>query len=331
MASDRPVQSVSVSQASFKSAFFLFWVLVFLSAFLFARADEGSGKSLFLDSDQDGLTNDEEALYGTDPAKRDTDGDGYSDGVEVESGYDPKKPAPGDRIAPVIATTPAASEAPTSERNLTLEASEQIASIVKGTKAGDSVSLEEVNAAVQEILAEESSEVTLPEIDREKIKIKKAPDEDLSDDERKEQEKEDIIEYLTVMGYLFANYAPDTFQTEDELGKLILSISSQSTVALTSGNRAYLDALAERGKKLTDEALAIEVPETMIETHVQALRMAAYAQVLKDEVQPEANDPLSQIAALSRVQGFLGVVADFSQEVHAKMEEYGIAEIPIEF
>jgi len=52
-----------------------------------------------IDSDCDGLTNAEEKLYGTDPNNPDTDGDGYSDGVEVKSGYDPLKPAPGDKIA----------------------------------------------------------------------------------------------------------------------------------------------------------------------------------------------------------------------------------------
>lgn len=65
------------------------------------------------DSDSDGLTNDEEAMYGTDPTKidtdgddltdrdevkvfktdpnnPDTDGDSYKDGEEVRNGYDPK-------------------------------------------------------------------------------------------------------------------------------------------------------------------------------------------------------------------------------------------------
>ncbi len=42
-----------------------------------------------LDSDQDGLTNSEEALLGTDPNKADTNGNGYPDRTEVINGYDP--------------------------------------------------------------------------------------------------------------------------------------------------------------------------------------------------------------------------------------------------
>ena len=35
------------------------------------------------------LSDDDELKYGTDPKKRDTDGDGYSDGEEVANGHDP--------------------------------------------------------------------------------------------------------------------------------------------------------------------------------------------------------------------------------------------------
>lgn len=42
------------------------------------------------DTDKDGLMDDEETYYGTNPKKADTDGDGYPDGEEVKKGYDPK-------------------------------------------------------------------------------------------------------------------------------------------------------------------------------------------------------------------------------------------------
>lgn len=41
------------------------------------------------DTDGDGLTNSEEELLGTDPELADTDGDGFDDGVEVESYTNP--------------------------------------------------------------------------------------------------------------------------------------------------------------------------------------------------------------------------------------------------
>jgi len=43
------------------------------------------------DSDSDGLTDREEVkVYGTDPLNADTDGDSYQDGQEVKNGYNPK-------------------------------------------------------------------------------------------------------------------------------------------------------------------------------------------------------------------------------------------------
>lgn len=45
------------------------------------------------DTDGDGLTDREEVrVFSTDPLNPDTDGDGFSDGTEVRSGYDPKGP-----------------------------------------------------------------------------------------------------------------------------------------------------------------------------------------------------------------------------------------------
>ena len=57
-----------------------------------------------LDSDNDGLSNEEEKELGTDPNNPDTDGDGYLDGEEVTHGYNPKdlgkfEPSFGNAIA----------------------------------------------------------------------------------------------------------------------------------------------------------------------------------------------------------------------------------------
>ena len=48
-----------------------------------------------VDTDGDGLTDEQEALLGTDPDSPDTDGDGVSDGQEVADGTDPLVPEPG--------------------------------------------------------------------------------------------------------------------------------------------------------------------------------------------------------------------------------------------
>jgi hypothetical protein len=51
-----------------------------------------------MDSDSDGLTDSEEWLRGTDPARNDTDGDGLSDSDEIGYGTDPLTPETVDGI-----------------------------------------------------------------------------------------------------------------------------------------------------------------------------------------------------------------------------------------
>lgn len=51
---------------------------------------EGMGSAVNgTDEDQDGLTDAEEALLGTNPKLKDSDGDGFEDGSETANGYDP--------------------------------------------------------------------------------------------------------------------------------------------------------------------------------------------------------------------------------------------------
>ena len=45
-----------------------------------------------VDLDEDNLINLDEYYFGTDPTKKDTDGDGYNDGLEIEKDSDPLDP-----------------------------------------------------------------------------------------------------------------------------------------------------------------------------------------------------------------------------------------------
>ncbi len=59
----------------------------------------------FADTDDDRLLDELEALYGTDAQKPDTDGDKYSDGTEVENGYEPLNPANNKRMVDLALVT----------------------------------------------------------------------------------------------------------------------------------------------------------------------------------------------------------------------------------
>ncbi len=57
-----------------------------------ASSDDQNQGDQLSDADKDGLPDIYEEIYGTNPNKADTDGDGYSDGAEVEGGYNPIGP-----------------------------------------------------------------------------------------------------------------------------------------------------------------------------------------------------------------------------------------------
>ncbi len=76
------------------------------------------------DSDHDGLDNQQEVIWGSDLFNADTDGDGFKDGEEVNSGHNPLIPGPNDLI---------------NEDNLTLQFSElTVAGLAEGSLQPDS-------------------------------------------------------------------------------------------------------------------------------------------------------------------------------------------------
>lgn len=306
----------------------MFFILLFFSVgFFVAASDEStSDKNIFEDADQDGLSNDEEKLYGTDSYKKDTDGDGYGDGVEVESGFDPLKKAPGDRVdlGEKADEQSVLSDGGVGGDNLTEKVTQEIAGVLEKAEGNEgSVSMDQVDAAVQNALGGSSQEVVLPEIDLKEIKVKKTP-------KGEEEVKKDILEYTTVIAYLVATSSPQEFRSTSEAGHVMDSVVGQAFTALSSGNIAYLDELASQGEVMLKEAKSIEVPEVMVETHVKALQLATYATQLKSEVAPNRNDPLGQIAVFSKVQGLIGASQSFSEDILKKFEEYGIEEIPLD-
>lgn len=324
--------SRSISERSARATLFVFFsLLVFGTAFFVFADDDSNGKNIFQDSDQDGLSNDEEKLYGTDPNNRDSDGDGYSDGVEIESGYDPLKMAPGDKVVQAApAEAPIAATSAAQRKNLTEQVSQELATTIKTSSEGSGpLTAEEMNASMQKIVESSTQEVVLPEIDIKEIKIKAAPSKKLSEKKRKEQEREDILEYLTVMSYLMVNNSPKNFRTQDEFSNVLSSLSTESFMSLSLGNMSPINDIAAKGENILKETKDIEVPRAMLDTHVKALKIAKYAVQLKPELAPNPDDPLGQIAALSKLQGLIGVMTSFSQEISDQMAQYSIEQIPV--
>lgn len=309
------------------------FVLLFIVSFSWATlADESTSEHNFiLDTDQDGLTNEEEKAFGTDPENPDTDGDGYSDGVEIESGYDPKRPAPGDRLIPDAVSVGEGGQV--AGDNVTLQASAALAEIVQdvttNTENPGEISMTDVDAALEKALAP-PEEIVLPEIDIDSIKVKKVSSK-LKGDEKKEAERKDVIEYLTLMGYIMMNNSPIAVKEESEVTSVIRLMSEQSFGAILSGDSDYLDTLERQGNKFLDEIKDVEVPENMLDLHVKAIKLGQYASGLKSKMGNSGDDdPLRQMEGFGELQALFGEVQSFMFELEGKVGEYGINDISVE-
>jgi len=144
----------------------------------FAMAENKNLNPIFLDSDQDGLTDQEEKSLGTDPQKADTDSDGYSDGAEIKSGYNPLKSAPGDMLFPKTASAvqakvgSAESKAAPAAGSETKKEDSSLSSLLKesgGESTNQTASLLNSNTLSSDVVNDLSSDPENPNLTNEMI------------------------------------------------------------------------------------------------------------------------------------------------------------------
>lgn len=314
---------------------FIFSALLVLSIGFFVSADSDFGKrqSIFSDADQDGLSDDEERVFGTDPFNKDTDGDGYGDGVEVESGYDPLKPAPGDKlVASDDGLGKGGYDDSADTENLTTDASNEVVDLLSNVSKDDpSVSMDDLNASIEKLLKQSSVDVVIPNVDINTIKTKSVKCKSSESTEKCDAKKrEATVEYLTVLSYLFANNSPIPLKTSADLESISNSFLNDATLALSTGNLSLLQDMSTRADTFLAAIKDVEVPSNMLEVHVKALKMGLFAQNLGKEFEKKSDDPIAQIALLSQMQGMMTVASDLLNEVTDQLGKLGIESIPVD-
>jgi len=308
--------------------------------------DAKSANALFEDFDQDGLSNEEEAVLGTDPYKEDSDGDGYGDYTEVNGGYDPLKPAPGDKIITQEGentTTPEKSvsldenqevtyEGANTE-NLTQKAAAQLAGLAnEATSGGGEITLDSIETLVSGSLESAKEPIELPEVLDEEILILDRDYDGIDDEERERREREDAIEYLSAVSYIIASSVPQriSFDSQENLpsvaeGEIVRLISNFS-----QGNLGYVREWAKRGEEVLEDMYEVEVPEELLDLHKRGIQIARYAIELEQNMDVQSDDPIGSIATLSQAQGFLILIANYQEDVFSELEALGIEELPID-
>lgn len=278
----------------------------------YVKADSGNSvcdKSI--DADCDGLTDSEETVYGTDAEKADTDGDGYSDGVEVKSGYDPKKPAPGDKLGTMGGATDAGEKVQTS---ITDTFSSDFQAFVN-SKSDGAITTSDVNSFVDSQLSDKLGDsVTfegLPEMDESQILILNQDYPGLSEEKKKEKMREDAGAYLTKVAYVLISNAPEAIETSDDAEKMKQEFADNlKMMSDPNYDGQYFYDLAKKVELSIDQLQQIEVPQSMVELHVKFLRLAKGLLVLRD-TPSTTGDPMARIATVSKAATFFNLYSDF--------------------
>lgn len=270
-----------------------------------------------IDTDCDGLTDTEEKLYETDANNADSDGDGYSDGVEVKSGYDPTKPAPGDKITNSIsssATSPNSSSLQDANYSLTDDFTQEFQTFI-ASKGTTPISNTDVSDFVTEKIADKTgSQITidsLPEVDASSVRILNQTYPLMSSDERKKQITEDSSRYFTTLIYLIISNSPRMIATREDLAAFNTDfIEHVSTLASTNPDNFYFSDLGDRLDSLLNQLSDIEVPETIAPMHIKMIRITKGFLSLRG-IPNTDNDPISKMALLSKIQTLSQISTDF--------------------
>jgi hypothetical protein len=266
-----------------------------------------------IDSDCDGLTNTEEKLYGTNENNADTDNDGYSDGVEVKSGYNPTIPAPADRVTKKASNTETTSIEPAS--TATIDNFSQSLNTFISSRNGKSVTNSDINEFVESNLSNKVGEpitlASLPEIDISSINILKQQYASLSDDLRKKQLTADAEKYYTELFYLALSNSPKMINTRSDaeaFGQEFLD--RYATFSTATPDYAYFKDLGNRLDTLLIQINDMQVPETIVPMHIKMIRIInGYLSLRNSNV--SESDPLSKMALISKIQALNSITESF--------------------
>ena len=92
----------------------------------------------------------------------------------------------------------------------------------------------------------------------------------------------------------------------------------------TSSIPQYFKDLSKKGESALEQMKDVEVPESMVDSHVKGLQLANYMISLGKETTNQTNDPVAMIVSVSKMSTLLHLTESLVVENQSKLESLGI-------
>ncbi|GEM_PF-1943393 len=232
------------------------------------------------DSDHDGLSNRDEAIWNTDPFNPDTDGDGYKDGEEVASGHDPLKPGPNDLL-------------PQNGSNVNI--TDQVSTLmVSGFYAGaiDNSNPDKSNQALTDI-GDSAMFDSAKALDLNNIQIAKTI---TSSNTKDDQEK-----YVNALGLIIQEELWAPLINEPQVVAQKFTKFKTNDKQLLTDSQIYFNTKAVNYKNILNEVTALPVPPSWTDVHQQIIDDLRQLIISHQALAQTDSDPIKGAAALSNL------------------------------
>lgn len=212
------------------------------------------------DDDSDGLMNWEEALWGTDPKRADTDGDGTPDGEEAKQSRNPLIKGPNDALTTTKVSTSGSTEP---QENIPQTKTAQIsrdlfATYMQAKKAGTGLDESIQNEIIRQAFSNKSFAVSYKQYTTNEITVAKTGD---------------FTKYGNDLGFALSIGKTNDPRTEIDILQAAMSENRESEIT-------SLDPIIQGYTGIIDALALVSVPQDLVGFHIEFLN--SMGRVLSD-------------------------------------------------
>lgn len=247
------------------------------------------------DSDNDGLDDQQEVIWGSDLFNPDTDGDGYKDGEEVNSGHNPLIPGPNDLI---------------NDDNLTLQFSElTVAGLAEGSLQPDNPAYAQSLTNITNSIVDSAKYVFGKEFNEQNLTITTS-------------DKASNITYLK-------SFVPIAISFSDLINDQFINIEKNMNTIGEKGfdDKAIKDYFSNQANQFQDilsKGTDIKVPSNLKNNHADFLTLALQMHEISNTIANGDSDPIKASFALDALGSIYEKYLDMMNSYNTALEKMGV-------